>query len=98
MSMASVAVGEPEVMLRRFPATDERWQVSIRGGSWPRWNRAGTRVYYATYDGIYEVAVKASPEHVALSAPRRLFADQTASFPAWPARFRRRAGRPVSSR
>jgi hypothetical protein len=73
MSMPSVVVGNPEVVLRRYPATDARWQVSSGGGVWPHWNAKGDRVYYNTPDGIYEVAVTTSGQTLTLSRPQRLF-------------------------
>jgi hypothetical protein len=74
MSMPSITVGNPEVVLRRYPATNARWQVSSGGGSWPRWSPEGDRVYYITPDGIYEVIVTTSGDTLTLSPPRRLFA------------------------
>ena len=74
MSMPSIVVGNPEVVLRRYPATDARWQVSSGGGSHPRWSAKGDRVYYITADGLYEVEVTTSGESLTLSRPRRLFA------------------------
>ena len=74
MSMPSIVVGNPEVVLRRYPLTDTRWQVSSGGGSHPRWSSKGDRVYYITADGIYEVAVTTSGQSLTLSPPRRLFA------------------------
>jgi hypothetical protein len=72
--MPSLAGGTPESMLRRFPAGDERGQVSASGGWWPRWSRDGTRIFYVTSEAMYEVAVRASADGVELSRPRRLFA------------------------
>ncbi|HVH27817.1 MAG TPA: protein kinase [Vicinamibacterales bacterium] len=74
MSMPSITVGNPEVVLRRDPGTGARWQVSSGGGSHPRWSHEGDRVYYITADGIYEVAVTTSGQTLKLSPPRRLFA------------------------
>ena len=74
MSMPSIIVGNPEVVLRRYPAKGARWQVSSGGGSWPRWSHVGDRVYYNTADGIYEVTVTTSGDTLTLSRPRRLVA------------------------
>ena len=74
MSMPSVTVGNPEVVLRRYPATGARWQVSSGGGTWPRWSHEGDRVFYNTADGIYEVSVTTSGDAVSLSRPRRVVA------------------------
>ena len=73
LSMTWRTAGSPEIMLRRFPAGDERWQVSASGGWWPRWSRDGTRIFYVTSEAMYEVAVRASAAGVELSRPRRLF-------------------------
>jgi Tol biopolymer transport system component len=72
MSMPSLAKGEPEVMLRRMATAGDRWQVSSGGGSWPRWSRDGSRIYYITMDAIFEVTVAVDGESIRLSAPRRV--------------------------
>jgi hypothetical protein len=77
MSMPSVAVGGPEVVLRHYPATGARRQLWSGGGYWPRWGHEGDRVYYNTVDGIYEVTVTTSGDTVTLSRPRRLFARRS---------------------
>ena len=61
-----------DVYLKRFPAGEGRWQVSTEGGSWPRFNRRGDKLYYAVGDAIMEVdlALGAEPQ---LGAPRELF-------------------------
>jgi eukaryotic-like serine/threonine-protein kinase len=74
MSMPSIVVGNPEVVLRRYPATDARWQVSSGGGYWPRWSPESDRLDYITPDGLYDVAVTTSGQSLTLSRPRRLFA------------------------
>jgi Tol biopolymer transport system component len=78
VSMPSLTGGNPEIMLRRFPRSDERWQVSASGGWWPRWSRDGKRIFYVTSEAMYEVAVRASADGVELSRPRRLFAHPVA--------------------
>lgn len=78
VSMPSLAGGVPEIMLRRFPPGEERWQVSASGGWWPRWSRDGTRIFYVTAEAMFEVALRASADGVELSRPRRLFARPVA--------------------
>ncbi len=77
MSMPSLVVGGPEVMLRRFPPSDASWQVSSGGGTWPRWSRDGSRLYYITAEGIVEVTLAARDGTIALSPPRQLFTHKT---------------------
>ena len=47
-----------EIYLARFPLTDERWQVSTRGGVQPRWSADGRWLYYLELDGqLMRVAI-----------------------------------------
>jgi hypothetical protein len=51
-------VGRVEIYLARFPLTDERWQVSTRGGVQPRWSPDGRWLYYLELDGqLMRVAI-----------------------------------------
>jgi len=52
--------GEDQIFLRRFPDGRGKWQVSVEGGCWPRWNAAGDRLLYARGEEIVEVAVQTS--------------------------------------
>jgi eukaryotic-like serine/threonine-protein kinase len=64
--------GRDEIYIRRFPEGDVRTQVSVDGGSWPRWTRRGDGIYYAKRDTIMLVAVGAGPRPT-LGLPRLLF-------------------------
>ena len=54
--------GKDEVYIKRFPGAEGKWQASVGGGTWPRWNRRGTRLYYARGDTIMEVDITLGPE------------------------------------
>ena len=43
---AAAEEGSSEVYLRRFPLTEERWQVSRGGGTEPRWRADGSEIFY----------------------------------------------------
>jgi len=49
--------GQNEIYLTRFPGGQGRWQLSVGGGQWPRWNHRGDRLYYARGDDIMAVGV-----------------------------------------
>ena len=49
--------GSYEIYLTRFPSGDGRWQVSIDGGMWARWNARGDRLFYTRADDIMVVDV-----------------------------------------
>ncbi|HET7252026.1 MAG TPA: protein kinase [Gemmatimonadales bacterium] len=53
--------GSEQVYIRRFPEGDLRAQVSVKGGSWPRWTRRGDGIYYAKGDTLMLVAVGTGP-------------------------------------
>jgi Tol biopolymer transport system component len=66
--------GHVEVYVRRFPATDEKWQVSTRGGGWPYWRGDGKEIFYVGIDGILmAVRVSAAGEAFSVGAPEMLF-------------------------
>ncbi|MCL4522999.1 MAG: hypothetical protein M1451_03675, partial [Acidobacteria bacterium] len=64
--------GVEEIFIKLFPSGEGKWQVSVHGGNWPRWNRKGDRLYYAEGNTIMEVEVTAHPA-LRLSTPKKLF-------------------------
>ncbi len=64
--------GQWEVYLTRFPSGEGRWQISVAGGEWPRWNAKGDRLYFAQGEDIMEVAVTGTGTPT-LGRPERLF-------------------------
>jgi eukaryotic-like serine/threonine-protein kinase len=71
MAYDSDESGRREVYVRRFPVTEEKWQVSTRGGIWPYWRRDGKEIYYLGLDAAL-MAVPVSPGFSA-GTPERLF-------------------------
>jgi len=64
--------GADEIYLKRFPQGDGRWQVTVGGGSWPRWSRRGDKIFYVRGDTLMEVDVASGPEP-RLGTPREIF-------------------------
>jgi serine/threonine-protein kinase len=64
--------GNDEIYIKRFPGGEGKWQVSVSGGSWPRWSRRGHRLYYVQGETLMEVDVTLLPE-LRLGTPRALF-------------------------
>ena len=48
--------GRFEVYVRHFPVTDEKWQVSMRGGGWPYWRGDGKEIFFVGVDGFLMAA------------------------------------------
>jgi WD40-like Beta Propeller Repeat len=66
------AAGQSQVMLRGFPETSGRSQVSAAGGTLPVWSPAGDKLYFPDVPGpaqMFVVDVKTTPE-VSLSMDR----------------------------
>lgn len=69
--------GEDEVYLRPFPEGSRRWQISVGGGSGPRWRGDDGEIFYRAASGhITAVALALAPE-VRVEQPRRLFLADT---------------------
>jgi serine/threonine protein kinase/Tol biopolymer transport system component len=88
---AAAEEGSPEVYLRRFPLTEERWQVSRGGGNEPRWRADGAEIFYIGSDRrLNAVHVRTAPS-IEIGNPVPLFAtgtrfvpDRRASYAATP--------------
>ena len=51
--------GRAEVYVRSFPGSDDKWQVSTRGGSLPCWRANGRELFYLAPEGkLMTVEVK----------------------------------------
>ena len=86
---ASNESGTMEVYLKRFPQGEGRWQVSVGGGTWPRFSKRGDKIYYARGEALMEVDLAAGPEP-RLGAPREIFTRKPLGWPlifGWPPGF-----------
>ena len=82
IAYTSNETGVPEVYVQPFPATRDRWKISVNGGAQPAWRRDGTELFYRTGDGrMMAVAVKTAPEFSA-GEPKMLF--QSSADPLYP--------------
>ena len=64
--------GRDEIYLTRFPSAEGKWQVSVAGGTRPRWDPAGGRMYFTSDAALMEVDVTEKPE-LRLGNPRQVF-------------------------
>ena len=69
--------GRDEIYLTRFPEGEGKWQVSTSGGSRPRWDPAGHRLYYVTGEALMEVEVSEDSE-LRLGNPHEIFTLENA--------------------
>jgi Tol biopolymer transport system component len=72
--------GRNEVYLTGFPSGQGKWQVSVEGGSWPRWSRKKDELFFIEAGaGISLMSVKVTTRpSLQLSTPEKLFDDTTA--------------------
>ena len=56
MTYQSDESGKTEVYVAPFPGPGGKWQVSVAGGTFPRWRRDGGEIYYLAPDSKLMVA------------------------------------------
>jgi hypothetical protein len=71
--------------VQSFPPAGRKWQISIQGGTEPRWRRDGKALYYIDVAGMLHAVDVTLGASVDAGPPRPLFAVQsTANGPgAW---------------
>jgi Tol biopolymer transport system component len=66
--------GRLEVYVVPYPEASDRWQVSINGGSYPRWTRGGREILFAGPDNrLMSVAVEPRGNRLSVQTPVPLF-------------------------
>ncbi len=76
LAYASSASGVPEIFVQPFPGPGERVQVSVSGGTQPRWRGDGRELFYVAPDRkLMAVDVTPGPQ-LEVGPPRALFSTQ----------------------
>lgn len=73
--------GRSEVVVQGFPRAAGKWQVSTNGGTMPRWSGDGKELYFCSGGAVMAVAIRASGDSVATTAPVKLFALRAEGTP-----------------
>jgi serine/threonine-protein kinase len=66
--------GREEVYVRAYPAKSGRLQVSVAGGEWPLWSRAGTRLYYSQGRRLMAVDFRGGGPEAGADRPQEVLA------------------------
>jgi hypothetical protein len=73
LAYSSDASRRREIYVETFPTRSGRWQISVNGGSLPRWSRDGTELYFIAADQkLMAVAIK-SGSNFERGTPKSLF-------------------------
>ncbi|MFH0729876.1 MAG: protein kinase [Pseudomonadota bacterium] len=64
--------GRWEVYVRPFPDEAGEWQISVRGGGYPRWSSRGDELFYVEGDALMSTRVRAQPIF-RFEVPEKLF-------------------------
>jgi dipeptidyl aminopeptidase/acylaminoacyl peptidase len=72
VAYASDESGRYEVYVKPFPSGEGKLQVSIAGGSVPRWSRRGDELFFVSGNDLMAVHVQTKPSLV-LGQPQKLF-------------------------
>jgi len=73
MAYSSSEPGQFEIFVRRFPLTDEKWQVSSGGGLQPIWGHDGRELFYINLDRQLMVVPLSTGTTFTAGTPRVLF-------------------------
>ncbi len=71
--------GQREVYVQRFPATGEKWPISVHGGWHPRWRGDGAELFYIASDGMLMSVEVQRGSSFAAGTPRGLFRTRTSA-------------------
>jgi Tol biopolymer transport system component len=78
VAYTSLEAGREDVYVARFPNYDGRSRVSVSGGSWSRWSRDGSEIFYLDPDNRMMAApVDAGSTDLGTGTPRALFQVRT---------------------
>jgi hypothetical protein len=74
---ASDETGRSEIYVRPFPAGEGKWQISSKGGFYPRWRRDGKELFYLETNASPRnlISVKVNP-----AGPTFEYGDPTVLF------------------
>jgi serine/threonine-protein kinase len=76
--------GQSEIYVRPYPGPGGKWQISTRGGLYPRWSHAAKELFYRSGDKILSVAYAASGDSFVADKPREIFKGVFAHFQLTP--------------
>jgi Tol biopolymer transport system component len=69
----------PDVFVQPYPEQSGKWQISKKGGAYPRWSRDRKELFYLTADGTLMVAdVHTEGRAFSAGTPRPLFSTHAA--------------------
>jgi Tol biopolymer transport system component len=73
LAYSSDASKRREIYIETFPAPSGRWQISVNGGSLPRWSRDGKELYFIAPDRKLMVAEIKTGSKFDRTTPKPLF-------------------------
>ena len=73
VAYASNESGQFKVYVQPFPATGDKWPISVHGGVFPRWRGDGAELFYIASDGMLMSVKVQRGSSFAVGTPRGLF-------------------------
>jgi hypothetical protein len=61
------------VSVQTYPPGKGKWDVSVNGGSQPKWSRDGKELFYISGSNLIRVKVAASRDRLDFGPPEQLF-------------------------
>jgi serine/threonine-protein kinase len=65
--------GRAEVFVRPFPPGGGKWQISVAGGTHPRWSADGKHLYFRHENSVMEVDIDTTGSALRVGTPVKLF-------------------------
>jgi serine/threonine-protein kinase len=75
LAYTSDETGEFQVFVQAFPGPGGKWQISNRGGNWPRWSPDGTELFYRWQTNLYAVPIDDSAGNFRFGQSEIVFDD-----------------------
>jgi len=80
LAFTSDESGRPEVYVRAFDSSGDKWRISSEGGSAPAWRGDGKELFYQSADGGLMASLLTTAEGLRAEAPKRLFGVRIKEF------------------
>jgi serine/threonine-protein kinase len=65
--------GRAEIFVRPFPPGGGKWQISVEGGTHPRWRADGKELFFRNQNAVMSVEIDTTGQALRVATPVKLF-------------------------
>ena len=81
LAYQSNETGRTEIYVKPFPEGPGKWQVSVDGGTFPRWRRDGKELFFYFTNNLFAADIRVAGASLDPGVPRPLFGFQAQALP-----------------